>query len=411
MIKRQQLTTYRKVIVHLERSHFQSARLEAVFLAALLPLVTLFDWYYEGIGRVFDCLWLGLVVPYLVLRREFSVFGLATVLGTLLLSVGGLYSAIETNYLATIAGYSVFGVAAMSYMRAVYKRVSPELLAKVVHITMALHLLAWCIQGVGILSGVFIQLMPTMSGFVQPRNAHYIRCSGMFLEPNSYCVVMGYLMVLQYFSGARSTLALVLRASIAVSMIFSFSLWGAAAAAYLFGILLPGRLLLKVVSGAALLIGSFVFVASARFDEIAAKRIADVLEGNDISLSVRYGDGSSLKMISFFGTHFGTDVLAKEESGMNMAHWFLVNQGVVSSGVLLCIFLFRVNRDLAIKIAFIPVLLTQYPVVAYALFWVFYGFCVESRLRCYQSRWFATASLGQGLVCHETVSGPSGRLQ
>lgn len=346
-----------------------------VSLLALIFLFLLSDFYFVGIGRLFDYVAIVFLLIFFVLKssviRRDSLFKKSLVLSCMIAPWAFFGAIFNESILA--AGAMLTGIIfifPLSYGLTNCKFRYPienqiNLLIAISSLLLMMQVLVY--YG----TGIFID-MPGIFGATQSRglnqDLNYFRPSGIFQEPNAYCAVMFCLLSACSFFRQRNSFIEFLGI---FTIILTQSLWGFGAVLVLIYVLYGTRWLAIAVGSFAALMTLIVIVTGINLENIADASITfdRIININaDPSRQARFGSFENVQLDFFLFTGHGIDTLNFQSIAANGFAFLLYSFGVSGSLILALYFIYLVRGDnkLLITIGF---LLTTFPLFSYMFFW------------------------------------------
>lgn len=330
------------------------------------------DLYFQGIGRPVDYLFLALTTLYLVRNyRSYSArAGVSSFAFIFLLLPWLLLGALEGNLL--IASAMSVGVLVVFPSMKLYVIQNPQTVDSGLKITTEIILLFFFFQFfVFYVFTTFIDFN-SMLGSIPSRgwneNLNLFRPSGIYQEPNAYCVAVYCLVAVRaiVFRAKDWTVFIGL-----VSMMISQSLWGMVGAVilayFIYGAKRTGYTLLGLMIFSFMMLNALDFSFSDLVDaSFTLNRIATI--DTDASRDGRLGS-----IGNYFGYEnlmFGSGVSSDQfqRLGANGLAFVLYSSGILGMLLLLIAFLPR-SRLHAKKSIIVLFLFSTFPPFAYMYFW------------------------------------------
>ncbi len=323
----------------------------------ILCLAYLNEVYVLGLGRVFDLLVYGLTVVLFFRHSWISkrLLLVTVVFGVINVSSLLLYGDIRLN----IALF--FGSALLLFGKG--PSTSFVLLLIRVHlISFFLQLLLYYIFNIHISIGDLVPGLDTSRNLNSDLN--FYRPSGLFLEPNAFVINSAFLLILSWKYIPSRLLWTQLAA-----IVLSKSLFGFLFVALMLFCLMPR--LLKIISAlASLMVLGLVsnHVDSwASSDYITLRRVNDIVEGRDASISARLTKKESAHFVDYVLPHAVDFKNYSMLFGINGISMIIYTLGALG-WLLLLLLLFRARNS--IPWAIFGATLLSYPYIAYSIFYI-----------------------------------------
>ena len=345
------------------------------FLVLFLNFL-LSDFYFLGVGRVFDYVAIAILLIWYALNVDY--FGMGGIFGKSILFLiilapwllfGGLYNGSILAAIAIAVGMGlIFPISYQLFSRQLRHIVERQiiLLIGISAFVLIIQFLAFhCV-------GVYMDITGSF-GAIESRGLNealnYFRPSGMFQEPNAFCTVMFSLLSTCSYFHSRS-----LRIEVAgiFSILISQSLWGFGAALLLI-YLLYGFRWLVVVGGACSVLATLAFITSGvSLQELTSlsvtlNRIINI--NDDPSRIARLGSLDNIQLDFLFLLGHGVDTLNFQTLAANGLAFLMYCFGVIGTAVLglFLVFMVRANFKILLVAGF---LLTTFPCFSYMFFWM-----------------------------------------
>lgn len=313
--------------------------------------------YVLGLGRVFDLI-VYLLTIVLVFRKTTFPKGLVIVTGILILLNLISFMLYGNVRLATAL---FFGALLLLYSS------SPS--SGFVVVLIRIHLMAFLVQVLFYyVFHIHVSIGDIVPGLDTSRNLNadldFYRPSGLFLEPNAFVVNSAFLLILSW-----KYIPVKLFWTQVFAILLSKSLFGFLFIAVVLFFLLSRRwkILAISVSLVVLGVGSNYLGSLASSDYVTLRRVNDILEGKDASISARLTKRESANFLDYVVPHAVDFNTYSKLFGINGISMLIYTLGVVG-WLLIYFILLKAKKSMAWTIFGLTLL--SYPYIAYSIFYL-----------------------------------------
>ncbi len=347
----------------------------------LLLLVGLFDLYYSPLGRIFDYMAFLLLFIFIVKKELLINYKIL-----LYLIVPFSFGVLFFNDVKSVIGI-LFGVF-FGYIFYIYYQKNQSIIPFVwISIFMSIIFL---IQLLSFKVLNFYIDFTTILGSLSSRNyieeTDFFRASGLFQEPNSYCVfsfVMSTILLYTKYEHKYKDIAVVLLIS---TMIISNSLWGMVLAIGLTGLLILRKKYKYILSMVLVLIVTQsiwlenrtkyritnVFIESTVQERYIGSKFTEIDNQQINGLLVKENDSMILKIKNFILGYGSSSYGFQVRYGANGISYLLFNFGLFGLVLFLYYVYYLDDTKYKQKLIITLFLLTSYSYFTYAIFWVWF---------------------------------------
>lgn len=348
------------------------------FLSAIIVGAFIFsDFYFFGVGRVMDYLllfgiFLLMIFRFSVLKAKVShdsLILISIIFPWLILGiVQGSYLLVGAMVCGILIVYSFFRTIVFFNKNLVEQ--SLVLAIKINLVFLAIQILFKFVFDIYIDFHAWV-------GSIESRgwneDLHFFRPSGLFQEPNAYCVCMFCLVSARALSFSRAD---ILQVAGIFSMVLTQSLWGFGGAFVLSSLIFGWYRTLKILFLGVLLVFLIGYLGGISLEALANNsttifRLLNI--DQDPSRLARFGDSSVV--VSNDNVIFGNGVSSDkfQSTAVNSFAFIFYSFGLVGLSFLMAwgIFVAKINMRQLIAIGF---LFTASPLFAYMFFWIWLAF-------------------------------------
>lgn len=339
------------------------------------------DLYYAGVGRAFDYLAIAVLLHFFILSGSKLYYGSKAMIFSFVLApwlfFGALFNGAFVAAMAMLVGSLMFFRFFFAICQAGYREVVETSVSFIVIATSVMLALQAIIF---FFSGHYIDF-PQLFGSYDSRSLNegigYFRFSGLFQEPNAYCVSTFCLLSTRIFNKHRDVWVEIFAM---ITMAISQSLWGFAAIFILMFSIYDFRRLYLVIVGALIFVVLIIYFSGADVGQIlddsrTIYRITNL--DNDASRQARVGSIDNFDFDIFLLLGHGLDTEQFQTVGANGIAFILYSFGIAGAIMLAVavVYLARANFKVLLLLFFS---LTTFPMFSYMFYWCFLGIMLGS---------------------------------
>lgn len=347
----------------------------------LLFLIGVFDLYYSPFGRIFDYVAFLLVFIFIAKKELLSNYKIL-----LYLIAPFSFGILFFNDIKSVIGI-LFGIS-FGYIFYIYYQKNQSIIPFVwVSIFMSIIFLIQLFTFK--FFGFYIDFT-TILGSLSSRNyieeTDFFRASGLFQEPNSYCVfafMMSTILLYTKYEHKYKNIALVLLIS---TMIISNSLWGMLLGIGLIGLFILRKEYKYILTVTLVLIVTQsiwlenrtkyritnVFIESTVQERYVGSKFTEIDNEQINNLLVKENDSIILKIKNFVLGYGSSSYGFQVKYGANGISYLLFNFGLFGLILFLYYVYYLDDTKYKQKLIITLFLLTSYPYFTYAIFWVWF---------------------------------------
>lgn len=343
--------------------------MKKIFLTSLILVFIFSDFYYD-FGRLFDYLYIVILLFFLIETKKInSKFYIGISLIFFLLSPWIIYGFFNGNSLISIAVITgLFVVFPLSF--STFHFFKSEIIKSILEKTIIILISTMLIQIFSYYIFDYYLDFSSYFGSIKSRgdnNLLLFRPHGITQEPNAFSVLM---LCLVYLYSKFKVVNIKLVLISLVTVVFSLSLWGVIMAPLFYLITLRKNISIRsnilLFFGAMILINYFINSDLASSQEIISR--LDFSQ-QDSSRDARYGGLTNFIQSSDFIFGEGINSNLFQIYGANGIAFFLNSFGLI--GCLLIIIIIIIQKELKnMDIIFLIFIFSSYPIISYMYFWV-----------------------------------------